>query len=121
MPVRSRVGGSDDAVQVYTFEDSPPMSPYLLAVAAGDLVQYNGTGGAAPELGGDGIPQLRLWAAPGQEGQLAAAAAAAPAAFRFYTDYFGVALPPELAKMDLVAVPGRTGAMEVRAEPGALC
>jgi aminopeptidase N len=122
--VRSRLGGSSDAIQVYEFEPTPVMSPYLLAVAAGALAQYNATSGSST-VGGNGSsmsnrggggggsqPELRLWAAAGREGQLAAAAAVAPRAFAFYQSYLSVPQPAELAKFDMVAVPGRLGAME---------
>lgn len=114
------------------FQVTPLMSPYLLAVAAGGMVQYTGAeaavpgnssssggcsagGGSAAMFGGaDGLPVLRFWAAPGLEGQLAAAAEVAPKAFSFYRSYLGVDLPEQLTKMDLLAVPGKSGAMEVR-------
>ncbi|KAL4855828.1 Puromycin-sensitive aminopeptidase [Chlorella vulgaris] len=112
------------------FQVTPLMSPYLLAVAAGGMVQYTGAeaavpdnssstggcsagGGSAAMFGGaDGLPALRFWAAPGLEGQLAAAAEVGPKAFSFYRSYLGVDLPEQLTKMDLLAVPGKSGAME---------
>ena len=84
-------GGGDgssgsNAVQVVQFQTTPVMSPYLLALAAGRLAQY-GAGGSGAS------PALRLWAVPGREGELALAAAVAPAAFAHYLEYTGVAQP----------------------------
>ena len=116
MPARNKLGGSSDAIHIYEFEPTPVMSPYLLAVAAGDLVQYKQAGGGNATGAAAGLPELRFWAAPGLEGQLAEAAQVVPLAFQFYSAYFeNVSQPAELTKYDLVAVPGRQGAMEVRA------
>lgn len=121
------------------FLPTPPMSPYLLAVAAGALQQY--TAGSA---GGNASP-YRFWSTRAGDARLELAAERVPDMFKFYQDYFdpspngphnatagairgvraaynltqGVALPPEFSsgtgKVDFVAVPGKAGAMEVRA------
>lgn len=55
---------------------------------------------------------ITLWSVPGNDSLLTVPAAYANAAYQFYYDWTGVALPQQLGKLDLVAVPGKTFAME---------
>lgn len=90
--------------KVWTFEPTPPMSPYLLAIAAGSLKQLatatggaGGAGGAgagrrlAQAPGQPGAVTYGFWAVPGLESQLELAAELAPKAFAFYSEYFAMA------------------------------
>eukprot|EP00878_Enallax_costatus_P015911 GHUV01016679.1.p1 GENE.GHUV01016679.1~~GHUV01016679.1.p1 ORF type:complete len:620 (+),score=228.40 GHUV01016679.1:769-2628(+) len=98
-------GSSSDMVTV-EFLPSPPMSTYLVAIAVGDLdsVTAHITGGK----------QVSVWFPRGQSWITPAATAVplqlAVAALEHYTRYTGVMQP--LRKFDLVAVPGKPGAME---------
>jgi aminopeptidase N len=107
------------SVTIVVFEPTPLMSPYLLAITAGNLKQYTPSGGTGRRLQADsaeaGNPTLAFWAVPGLADQLELAAEVAPKALAFYTSYLKYPLP--LTKYDLVAVPGKQGAMEVGAGP----
>lgn len=187
----SKEGG----VRSFDFPPTPRMSPYLLALAAGRLVQFEqeatdgpvgaaGRGGLDPSVlqdiqgagtgrrlqqgaaGGAGAaadpaaaaaaavqavvaanaaaakaatPNFRYWSVPGVAQELALARAVVPAAYQFYLEYLSppleasralngttvlrvlgldgsvaaLAQPPELGVFDIVAVPGKDGAMEV--------
>jgi hypothetical protein len=109
-----------DSQTLVQFEPTPKMSPYLLALAAGNLRQYSGTGGAGTGRRlrqGAASVQYAFYAVPGLEWQLETAAQIAPKAFQYYNDYMSLRkddpnLRQPLTKFDFVAVPGKAGAME---------
>lgn len=88
--------GAGADVVTTRFAPTPRMPAYLLAVAVGQLAQYNasatpGGAAAAAPAPGAGIfggqpsganPEVRLWAAAGREDGLALAARVAPEAFK---------------------------------------
>jgi aminopeptidase N len=87
---------------LYTFEETPPISSYLVAVAVGPLVAIEGKAGATP---------LRVVTPVGQQELGRFALETALALLPWYEKYFGIAYP--YAKLDLVAVPDfEAGAME---------
>jgi len=93
----------DELVTTTVFEDTPPMSTYLLAFVVGKLESQESTTK-------DGI-LVRAWATPDQAKFTAFALDVAVKSLEFYHDYFEVAYP--LAKCDVVALPDfAAGAME---------
>lgn len=106
-PVRTeRPAGVDRhgrALKEVTFETTPSMSTYLVALAAGDLKAVRGEAAGV---------RIASWAVAGKESQGRAALSDAAELLPYYNDYFGVDYP--LPKLDLLAVPGNfdAGAME---------
>jgi aminopeptidase N len=85
-----------------TFEKTPKMSTYLVALAVGD---FECTSGNA-----DGTP-IRICATPDKKGQTGLALEAAQEIIRYYNRYYSVKYP--FKKLDVVAVPDfAAGAME---------
>ncbi|KAK9811131.1 hypothetical protein WJX73_005144 [Symbiochloris irregularis] len=93
-----------EGMQTVAFASTPVMSPYLLAICVGHLV------GRSEAAGDQGHLNVTVWSVPGLEGQLHTAQLAATGALSFYETWTGVQQP--LSKFDLVAVPGKGGAME---------
>ncbi len=86
-----------------TFETTPKMSSYLVALVIGEL-------GAGEEKVVDGVP-IKVWTVKGKEhlGKFALEEAARILAFE--SKYFGIAFPTK--KLDLIAIPDfAAGAME---------
>jgi aminopeptidase N len=85
-----------------TFETTPKMSTYLLALAVGDFECSSRTA--------DGIP-IRICSTPDKKGQTGFALDAAAEIMRYYNRYYAVKYP--FKKLDVVAVPDfAAGAME---------
>ena len=85
-----------------TFETTPTMSTYLVALVVGDFVCESGQA--------DGIP-IRICATPDKKGQTGLALEAATEILRYYDKYYAVKYP--FKKLDVVAVPDfSAGAME---------
>jgi aminopeptidase N len=85
-----------------TFEQTPKMSPYLVAMAVGDFTCVSDSA--------DGIP-LRVCATPGKEGLLEAPMDAARQILPYLNRFYSTRYP--FGKLDLVAVPDfAAGAME---------
>lgn len=85
-----------------TFQTTPRMSTYLLALAVGDFECSSGSA--------DGIP-IRICSTPDKKGQTGFALEAAVEIMRYYNRYYGVKYP--FKKLDVVAVPDfAAGAME---------
>lgn len=86
------------------FGTSPPMSTYLVAFVIGELDRVSSS------VVGRGGTEVNVWSVPELSPNLGEAANVAAAAIAFYSHLTGVdfALP----KADLVAVPGKGGAME---------
>jgi aminopeptidase N len=85
-----------------TFETTPRMSTYLLALAVGDFECSSGSA--------DGIP-IRICSTPDKKGQTGFALEAALEIMRYYNRYYAVKYP--FKKLDVVAVPDfAAGAME---------
>ena len=85
-----------------TFETTPKMSTYLVALAVGDFVCSAGNA--------DGIP-IRVCSTPDKKGQTGLALEAAAEVMRYYNKYYQVKYP--FKKLDVVAVPDfAAGAME---------
>ncbi|KAK9823867.1 hypothetical protein WJX72_006025 [[Myrmecia] bisecta] len=103
MPQTSRTpsqAGSN--LDMATFAASPIMSPYLVAIAVGELHGHWA-------LTSDG-KNVTVWSAPRKHHGLAYPLQIATRALDFFANWTGVAQP--LLKFDLVAVPGKMGAME---------
>jgi aminopeptidase N len=93
-----------DGRRATTFADTPKMSSYLLFLALGDLERVHRKVGAT---------DVGVVVARGQAAAAGFALDAASELLGYYNDYFATAYP--LAKLDLVAGPGRSqffGAME---------
>jgi aminopeptidase N len=85
-----------------TFETTPKMSTYLVALAVGDFVCESGQA--------DGIP-IRICSTPDKKGQTGLALEAAQEILQYYDRYYAVKYP--FKKLDVVAVPDfSAGAME---------
>jgi aminopeptidase N len=85
-----------------TFEATPKMSTYLVALAVGDFECSSATA--------DGVP-IRICATPDKKGQTGFALEAAQEITRYYNRYYAVKYP--FGKLDIVAVPDfAAGAME---------
>ncbi len=108
MPQAARAEDEASGLSTIVFEETPPMSPYLLALAAGRLEEAPGGGPVAGA--GEKELEVRAWAVPGREGEMGEALRLARVAAPYYEDYLAYTLP--IPKLDLVAVPGRAGAME---------
>ena len=103
MPVRNETLIEGGARIVKAFEKTPPMSPYLLALAVGDFhgMEKNLRTGQT----------VRVWATKEKSiDTLNVALDSAVKAIEYYQSWTNFTLP--LPKFDLVAVPGRGGAME---------
>ena len=120
------VWSSPDLV-VHSFQTTPVMSTYLVAVVLGDMehaeVNCSAEGGPPPPSARDGgedadasprqgnVTLVRVWSTPRNKGQLQTALEVACAALRVYSVSFGV--PYVLPKLDLVGIPSfSAGAME---------
>ncbi len=85
-----------------TFETTPKMSSYLVALAVGDFVCNAG--------GADGIP-IRICATPDKKALTSLALESAEQILKYYDTYFAIKYP--FKKLDIVAVPDfAAGAME---------
>ena len=87
-----------------SFAKSPPMSTYLIAFTIGELTRVSST------VAGRGGPEVNVWSVPELAPNLGEAASVAAASLAFYHHLTGV--PFSLPKADMVAVPGKGGAME---------
>lgn len=100
MPIASETRANGR--KTVTFQRTPKMSSYLLAIYAARLTSKTRLVGGT---------QVTVWAAPGQIAQADFALDAAEKALTYLNDYFG--LPYMLPKLDLVAAPDfASGAME---------
>jgi alanyl aminopeptidase len=107
-PEESRTVAATGHVRVQ-FRETPPLPAYLVAFGVGLFDTQ-----VAPEVPPSGararsLP-LRAFAAKGRASHLAPALPTASASVRALEDYLGQAFPFE--KLDLIAVPEKTGAME---------
>lgn len=94
---------ADSKKKVVTFESSPKMSSYLVALIIGDFK-------STETKQAKGVP-IRVWAPAGKEGLGKYALDEACKILEFQTDYFGIPYPAK--KLDLIAIPDfRSGAME---------
>ena len=94
--------GPRDGKHTVTFETTPKMSTYLVALAVGDFECTSG--------GADGVP-IRICATPDKKDQTGLALEAAQEIARYYNRYYAVKYP--FKKLDVVAVPDfAAGAME---------
>jgi puromycin-sensitive aminopeptidase len=85
------------------FDETPPLSTYLLALVVGEL--------ESSPIRRCGRTPIRIWAVPGRRAQMGFALDAAQAALERLERYFG--LPYPYAKLDLIAAPDfEFGAME---------
>lgn len=102
MPVTATTAAGPDAKRV-SFQTTPRMSTYLLALVAGDMSAVHGNG--------DGTP-IGVYAPTGLQEQGRYALGAAEKILPYYNTYFGTKYP--LPKMDMIAIPGnyQAGAME---------
>jgi puromycin-sensitive aminopeptidase len=100
--VASDTPGPKAGKHTVTFETTPRMSTYLLALAVGDFECSSGSA--------DGIP-IRVCATPDKKGQVGLALEAASEILKYYDRYYGIKYP--FKKLDVVAVPDfAAGAME---------
>jgi aminopeptidase N len=100
--ITSDTPGPGPGKHTVTFETTPKMSTYLLALAVGDFECQSGSA--------DNIP-IRVCSTPDKKGQTGFALEAAEAILRYYDQYYAVKYP--FKKLDVVAVPDfAAGAME---------
>ena len=100
--VASDTPGPSAGKHTVTFETSPKMSTYLVALVVGDFVCREG--------GADGIP-IRVCATPENQGLTGFALEAAEKNMAFFNRYYAIKYPYK--KLDVVAVPDfSAGAME---------
>ena len=102
MPVANALPAGE-GLRRTTFQPTPRMSTYLLALVAGHMAPFAGHA--------DGTP-VRTYAPEGQEKDGAYATQSAVRILPYYNNYFGVRYP--LPKLDMIAIPGNyeAGAME---------
>jgi aminopeptidase N len=100
--VASDTPGPGAGKHTVTFDRTPKMSTYLVALAVGDFECLGGNT--------DGIP-IRVCSTPDKKGQTGFALEAAQEILRYYDRYYAVKYP--FKKLDVVAVPDfAAGAME---------
>lgn len=88
---------------IYTFEETPRMSTYLVALIVGPLE-------ATEAVTVNGV-KIRVWATRGKKEECLYARGVAEKLLPFFEDYFGVKYPEK--KLDLIAIPDfGPGAME---------
>lgn len=89
--------------RVVAFNDTVPLSTYLLAFVVGEFE-------ASPIADVGGVP-VRIWAPPGKGNLTPFALTFAKHALQFFVDYYGIPYPGD--KLDLLAIPDfAAGAME---------
>lgn len=94
--------GPEPGKHTLTFERTPKMSSYLLAMLVGDFV--------CREAGADGIA-IRVCSTPDKRALTAFALEAATFELKFFNNYFGIKYP--FKKLDIIGVPDfSAGAME---------
>lgn len=100
--------------QLVTFAPTPRMSPYLFALAVGSLTGLSATANGR---------NISVWMPSHLNAteMLTIPLQVATAAYSFYETYTGMAQPSQMGKFDLVAVPGKWGAMENYGERAPLC
>ena len=100
-PASIAAAGADD--QKVTFQQTPRMSTYLLALVAGDMKSVDGSAAGT---------QMHAYAPAGEQDKGKYALSVEENVLPFYNQYFGVKFP--LPKLDLIAIPGNyeAGAME---------
>lgn len=102
-PIASESKDPKSKRKIVSFEESPKMSTYLVALVVGKLVPSQTTYS-------EGVP-IRVWCTPGKEKLTHFGQDIANRAMKYYTDYFDVAYPAK--KLDLIAIPDfSNGAME---------
>ena len=100
--VLSDTPGPGAGKHTITFEQTPKMSTYLLALAVGDFVCNEGSADAIP---------IRICSTPDKKGLTGFALESAQEVVRFYNRYYSIKYP--FKKLDVVAVPDfAAGAME---------
>ena len=100
--VLSDVPGPGPGKHTVTFEQTPKMSTYLVALAVGDFVCNEGAA--------DGIP-VRICSTPDKKGLTGLALESAQEMVKYFNRYYAVRYP--FKKLDIVAVPDfAAGAME---------
>jgi aminopeptidase N len=101
-PQLSDTPGPEPGKHTLTFERTPKMSSYLVAMVVGDFVCRSGSA--------DGTP-LRVCSTPDKRDLTAFALEAASVEVKFFNRYFGIKYP--FKKLDLIGVPDfSAGAME---------
>ncbi len=94
--------GPASGKRTITFETTPKMSTYLVALAVGDFECIEG--------GADGVP-IRICSTPDKKGLTGFALESAQQIMRYYNRYYSIKYP--FKKLDVVAVPDfAAGAME---------
>ncbi|HMJ75300.1 MAG TPA: M1 family aminopeptidase, partial [Iamia sp.] len=98
-----------DGKQLVHFNETMPMSTYLVAMVVGPLEATEPV--QVPLLGSDSTIPLRIAHVPGKEHLTPFAAESASFGLQFFADYYGIVYPGD--KCDLIAVPDFAfGAME---------
>lgn len=102
MPIAS-TKPAGPGLKTVSFETTPTMSSYLLALVAGDMKAVSGEAAGV---------KMHAWAPSGREEQGRYALSAEEKILPYYNAYFGVPFP--LPKLDMLAIPGNyeAGAME---------
>ncbi len=102
-PIQSEKTDAQTKRKIVSFEESPKMSTYLVALVIGRLIPSETTYS-------EGVP-IRVWCTPGKERLTQFGQSIANRAMKYYTEYFDVAYPTK--KLDLIAIPDfSNGAME---------
>ena len=102
-PILAETIDSKTHRKIVSFEETPKMSTYLVALVAGKLV-------GSKTVVSEGVP-VRVWCTPGKEKLTAFSQELAGKLLTYYKGYFDVAYPAK--KLDLIAIPDfGYGAME---------
>jgi puromycin-sensitive aminopeptidase len=102
-PILAETTDAKTKRKIVTFDETPKMSTYLVALIVGRLVPTK-------TIISEGVP-IRIWCTPGKEKLTPFSQALAGRLLKYYTEYFAVKYPAK--KLDLIAIPDfANGAME---------
>ncbi|KAL4439398.1 hypothetical protein ABPG77_008727 [Micractinium sp. CCAP 211/92] len=112
---------AEPTLRTWACDATPGMSTYLLALAAGSIDEVPPlvwSKGQLPATGNDTVDtwaddlQVRVWSAGADPALLQLATLVAKPAFVYYASQLGVVPGEEITTYNLLAIPGKKGAME---------